>query len=457
MNPFSLPMKKTADYKPLLLVRPEWTDLQSEEYVEFLLESAIRPGLRLFLQRHAKNAAWPYLDTKFNPNTGDDLPAQSYDVIYPWLLGRGMEALTTHLRGLPGMGLPVAEYDQTEEFVRQRIDEMVGGLVAIDERHEGSCPFLVDRMFRSVETGGSVTRPSRAFNDAGNIFAGKAFLLHNSSAVNERGTRMLDAVAKGLEEALVNTEKTSGSSEDLGQGMYMLFLGAASHAKPGGVHRVLMAHCERFLAFVLDHHYDEESATFSESINPLTYVRGDILDPGHCAEFVGLGLSAIEAIETRGGTMTDQQKMLFERARMQLPRLLVQTFRLGFNARWQGIFKTVNHTTGAPINSAMPWWNLPETMRAALRSFLVTQEDSIRAACMDIFVQCRNAYFQHYLNRRLMLFPYQTRCGKTGSVLDVAPLIPEGDPLYHSNLCILDVLNLLRRPKEPKQLQEKTL
>jgi hypothetical protein len=77
---------------------------------------------------------------------------------------------------------------------------------------------------------------------------------------------------------------------------------------------------------------------------------------------------------------------------------------------------------------------------------LVTDSPDARAACLAAFAKCHNAYFGHYLNRNLMLFPYQTRSGETGEVLDSPPSIPEGDPLYHSNLCFLDMLQSLGPP-----------
>jgi len=92
------------------------------------------------------------------------------------------------------------------------------------------------------------------------------------------------------------------------------------------------------------------------------------------------------------------------------------------------------------INSDPPWWNLPETMRAAFFAGLETPDKATSQACFEVFSTCHEAYFAHDPNPALMGFPYQTRDGRTGRVVDKVPAIPEGDPLYHSNLCFLEIL-----------------
>jgi hypothetical protein len=97
----------------------------------------------------------------------------------------------------------------------------------------------------------------------------------------------------------------------------------------------------------------------------------------------------------------------------------------------------------------MPWWNLPETMRGALFAAMAAEDEEKRGACLAAFAKCHNAYFTHYLNPNLMLYPFQTRSGETGEVMDAVPSIPEGDPLYHSNLCFLDMLPHLELKNSP--------
>jgi mannose/cellobiose epimerase-like protein (N-acyl-D-glucosamine 2-epimerase family) len=132
-----------------------------------------------------------------------------------------------------------------------------------------------------------------------------------------------------------------------------------------------------------------------------------------------------------------------------MPDILISAMGAGFNDRHGGMYKAVNNRTGEIIDSEMPWWNLPETMRGALFAALAAKDPEKRSACLDAFAKCHNAYFTHYLNPDLMLFPFQTRSGESGAVMDTPPSVPEGDPLYHSNLCFLDMLPYLNPENSP--------
>ncbi len=60
-----------------------------------------------------------------------------------------------------------------------------------------------------------------------------------------------------------------------------------------------------------------------------------------------------------------------------------------------------------------------------------------------VLCRCHNAYFSQYPNCANMLFPFQTISGATGQVVDKAPAVPEGDPLYHTNLALLEMLEVV--------------
>ena len=75
----------------------------------------------------------------------------------------------------------------------------------------------------------------------------------------------------------------------------------------------------------------------------------------------------------------------------------------------------------------------------------VAGDNDMRKVCIDNLRICHNAYFAKYLIVDKMLFPYQTISGTTGEVVDKVPAVPEGDPLYHANLALLDMLEVLER------------
>ena len=63
-----------------------------------------------------------------------------------------------------------------------------------------------------------------------------------------------------------------------------------------------------------------------------------------------------------------------------MPALLARAFANGFRPTVGGICKTVDLLTRRPVDDTMPWWSLPETIRAALASWRVAGDDGA-AAC----------------------------------------------------------------------------
>ena len=77
-----------------------------------------------------------------------------------------------------------------------------------------------------------------------------------------------------------------------------------------------------------------------------------------------------------------------------LPLLLQTNFRNGFTGR--GICKAFDLVSGLPTNTDMPWWSLPETMRAATAVHALappgtagdtqrTHADGVLSACHGVF------------------------------------------------------------------------
>jgi hypothetical protein len=434
-------------YSPLILAGPTFDFLESNAYRNFLCEHVLKTGIRLVLQRHALRPDWPYVDTKFNPNTGSDLPPESYEVIYPWLLGRGVEALVRHLEFLDILNLPSDEKEATRKVFSQLIESMTGAILEIFSRYKERCPFRIGRSFEMDPLNAPQEAPDPGRSGAGDIFCAKALLLSPSPEVRRRGVEILDQVAGHVTEGLFDLEPAKGNPRGQSQCGHMLFLAVPALASRPGFDqhdraRLFRRSCQ-LLELVLNQHFDPATRLFSEYVDQQTGRPSEYLDPGHCVELVGLGLSAIHSMETDGTGMSPARALLFERAKSLLPEILIGGVKAGFNERHEGMFKAANNRTGEIIDATMPWWNLPEAMRASLFATQATTLPDVKHECLAIYAKCHNAYFRHYLNPNMMLFPFQTRSGESGAVLDSAPAVPEGDPLYHSNLSFLDVLSRL--------------
>ena len=436
------------NWQPLLLERISIETLRAPEYRRFIHDAAIAPGCRLLLARHRQHPDWPFVETKFNPNTGRDLPATAYGIVHTWFLGRGSEALDDHLRVLDACNaLTADERAAIRTLFAAWIDNMTRAIHDLAGRYGSVIPFRVDRALTAVDARGQPLDPAALKPDSADLFCAKGLLSARDPALQACALQMLRNAAKRVRRNQPAMSTQTPGVGGVGQGSRMLIQGAgacfARKAIDPAAREEALDLAAGMLGEVLDRHYDPETMRFSEYYHAETRQPEAYLDPGHAAELAGLGLGMIEQLER--SALAARHAALIARSRRELPRILLRAVALGYNARHPGMFKGVDNRTGEPVNSEMPWWNLPEAMRAAVRAYAVTESESVRVQCLEVFRLCHNAYFSHYPNRDNLLFPFQTLDGQTGKVLDVVPAVPEGDPLYHANGAFLDMLEVLER------------
>ncbi|HAU37617.1 MAG TPA: hypothetical protein DCX07_07850 [Phycisphaerales bacterium] len=96
-------------------------------------------------------------------------------------------------------------------------------------------------------------------------------------------------------------------------------------------------------------------------------------DPGHAAEFAGLSLKFLRVCETAGlWDAPDARKVRALRA--SLGRVLSRNFANGFSQSGIGVCKAFDLADRRTINADMPWWPLPEALRAAAEELLAVVE-----------------------------------------------------------------------------------
>lgn len=447
MTPVSRIEATDHGYRPLLFDRITVKTLQSDDYRRFIETAVLAPGCRLLLERHRRRPDWPYVETKFNPNTGCDLPEAAYQIVYVWLLGRGSEALDDHLRYLPRLETLSRDerYEMTNVFA-EWIDRMTETIASLAVCYNGRLPFRVNRDGIAVDGNGRPVEVSTTVAGAGDVFGLKGLLSSCNPARQQLSRTLLQRAAALIRRDQIELEQ-KGAPQGRGQGMRMLMQGAgmcgARKAADPAAKEEALAAAALCLEEVLDTFYDSGTGLFSEFVDPETGVRSAYLDPGHANELVGLGLGMIGALDA--SPWADAWRTLIQRAKRELPRILLKATAQGFNPHHPGLYKAVDNRSGTPLNTDMPWWNLPETMRAAVRACAVADSESLRQECLDVYARCHNAYFSRYLNHENGLFPFQTIDGLTGRVTDVVPAVPEGDPLYHANGAFLDLLEVIEK------------
>jgi hypothetical protein len=166
-----------------------------------------------------------------------------------------------------------------------------------------------------------------------------------------------------------------------------------------------------------------------------------ISDPGHSLEFVGLFLKFSRAVRRYGGATLAQVEAIAAIERL-MPALLARAFTNGYREAVGGICKTVDLLTRRPVDDTMPWWSLPETIRAALAAWRVAESAETRGACLDILAQSHNAFVTHYVRPEIHLMAVKVR-DADGQVVDLMPSSPDADPGYHTALSLIDAVDLI--------------
>ena len=77
----------------------------------------------------------------------------------------------------------------------------------------------------------------------------------------------------------------------------------------------------------------------------------------------------------------------------------------------------------------MPWWSLPETMRAVLQCYDITADETVRNYCLSVFGKCHNAFIANYIRPEFDLMAIQM-LSKDGKIIDRIPAVPDADPGY---------------------------
>lgn len=183
--------------------------------------------------------------------------------------------------------------------------------------------------------------------------------------------------------------------------------------------------------------YDMPEFINSESA-PYTDEGHVISIPGHIMELVGFVGKFFHAIE-KDPKLSEKQKADINKINSMLTSFFIHNFRLGFKMGY-GMYNSVSLDTRKPINSDMPWWSLPETIRAAAYTYRIASEDQ-KKDIMSILADTSNVFLKRYINDKVYCMAYQT-LDEFGSPIHMVPATPDADPGYHTGLSIIDFMNI---------------
>ncbi|MBN1671536.1 MAG: AGE family epimerase/isomerase [Kiritimatiellae bacterium] len=429
------------------------------------------------MARYEQDPDYRFIDTKLSLLTGADFatpadPARDFrskDAVFGWIQGRGLEALVGHARWLDSCTvLSQREKDDRQARLRTMTRAIFENLETIRARNDGHLSFLMTRDGAPFTMDDSGKRRTLDLAGAPNRLTDVFYVKGMLAAADFLGDRDKLGQAKDCLRAVLADIGTDRFGSDQvsfdpknrvrpvpgrkGHGPRMLAIGACALFYETTGEQEWLEFGEVFIRYVLEKHVnrgrfpDLEPHDFFEAIDedgqPWQDERGILCDPGHALEFLGLAVKLLLQID-RKESPTPSQQTLLDECRTLFPEVFVQSFENGFNRPIGGICKAFDLLSRKPINTDMPWWSLPETLRTCAEMLVLWPEMKHRDKILEALMLCSNAFFKNFVNRDVHLMAYQT-VDANGKPVDVVPATPDADPGYHTGLSIIDFLGCVR-------------
>ncbi|MCL2641277.1 MAG: AGE family epimerase/isomerase, partial [Phycisphaerales bacterium] len=403
------------------------------------------------IERTERDPAYGFIDTKVDLISGEDFSPddelRGKGTIYAWIQGRGLEALAGHAKLVGEDRIkPVAAR------VMERMEELraaAGGL-SFMMRPTGE--------MLAVRGGQVVVKERGGASNVSDLFYGKGLAATAAMLGDERRLeeakrilwRAVEDVRAGRfesdQEQLDSRNPVGPVAGRSGHGARMLLVGAAALMVELTKDEEWAEMGREMIEHVLRWHVDIERGTFDmwEFVDTerRPYLEDGKLrsDPGHATEFVGLSLKFLRVCE---GTCSDPALRggVGGKWRDVLGKVLRRNFENGFSKKGMGMYKAFDLIFRKPMNTDMPWWNLPETMRAGMEAAACTRDEVERERFLAIVRQCSNAFMKYFVRADRWLMANQT-VDENGDVVARVPATPDADPGYHTGLSLIDCLRV---------------
>lgn len=419
------------------------------------------------IARSEQDPDYSFIDTKLNIITGENIyppaPGQEYNaknIIFSWIQGRGMEALAGHAQWLEEKA---CENRARIDKIRSILKKLIVKMEECRAKNNGKMFFIMneDGDFLQVGSDGSLIpaghiRPNANLSD---LFYSKGLL----AAAAYLGEKELVLDAEKYFEDVVNDICAGNFASDqqsfdpknkvafvegkLLQGPCMISLDGMALAAQICDRGKWLSRAREMIEHIFANHINTgqsagfEKYDFWEAVDTSGMPweeNGQVLcDPGHALEFIGLALKCILQMRPDDNPET---AAFMEKCRQHLPPLLKHCYKIGFAPAAGGIIKAFDLCHREPLNTDMPWWSLPETIRAAAEVFEFTGDEQ----ALDILCECADSFFVNYLNPAVYSMAYQTRNAE-GKVVEVIPATPDADPGYHTGLSLIDAIKIMEK------------
>ena len=433
-------------------------------------------AMRLLISRYEANYGYPFINMKFSTLDGKDFEAEA-DVerdfrgpsaIFGWIQGRGLESLAMH----------AAWMDTEEPQLSVACDGMLAAvterLLRISMFNEGRFVFLTTpdgRPFRMGADGrreyynASTLPPGTTdqFTSKGLIAAGVRL---GRKDVLDLGLETFRNVIAAIRQHNYRGDQVAFDPKNpaskpipgrFGKGPWMLAMGAYAlfceicPETGNWVHDGCLALEEMLDKCVVAKDGDglrkyDYVEYGDKNGNPWRDDQGRVYqDPGHALEFVGLAARFLYFARKRNPTSALYLRVS-ERCKRDFPEIFMSAFNNGFQRPAGGICKTFDLIGRKAINDDMPWWNLPETLRAAAFVLEMSPDHPRRKEVAAAAAECAAALFGPFRSPVPGIFA-QTR-NVAGEAVPVVPATPDADPGYHTGLALIDFINICEMLKK---------
>jgi len=423
-----------------------------------VMKQIIDDTMMLILQRRALRPDYGWIDLKLDAISGEDAfesdGIRDKNHVYSWIQGRGLEAIATHLRWYDRIGWP--SDDAKEELIS--LGRSVSEKLQRQRRSNGGhLYFLATDRSNPTEDAGVFTMSD--------LFCSRGLYAFNHDWGTEEERRVsrayiIDTLQAIIEKKLVNDQIGFHPSQYQGRkvkaagfGTEMLGLGAVTLLMRLERDSNAPAIGRRFVEKILSKHVNTDSRwpSIEEGIivemldaegNVFFDEEGRVLvDPGHSLEFIGLAAQMVAVFLENYGKEEVQYEWMVDVIET-LDSLIEPNLKLGFS-KTGGIVKRIDAISKAIPYDTMPWWSLPETLRAiALTEHL--KKGSWSTFGTEWFERCINAFVENYRKPSACPIAVQT-IDSSGKPVDVIPATPDLDPGYHTGLALLDCCNVLSK------------
>lgn len=422
--------------------------------------------LECLLDRAERRRELPFIDTKLNVHDGrdfpDDDPIRGPGTIYAWIQGRGLEALAGHARWLPRCPeLTVPRRLALETRIESLLRRMIDGLERLRERNHGRLQFMLTatgQPLRMTSAGLEPFEPDPAGPaNLSELFYAKGLaaaadhladapLLATARELFERVTADIEARRFVSDQQPLDPRNVAAQAVPgrFSHGPYMLLLSGAGVFLEATGDRAWGERGLAALDHVLRHHIQTGEDGPGRRYDMWEYVDTDgrpfiadgrlLSDPGHTNELVGFALKFLRVCESNGFAADRLAP-----ARELLPRVLRQSFANGFRKR--GIIKSYDLLLREDVYDEMPWWSLPETIRAAVEARAIASDED-RPHFGHLAAVCSNAFLGGYVRPSVHLMAVQA-LRPDGTPSTAIPATPDLDPGYHTGLCLIDAMDRL--------------